>query len=96
MHAEIQLEEDRVFRHASLHLTYACWYACELVELCYPWNPGFSMAKRGHHWLHAPMSASSLEAAAHGCVLEMFQLHKHCTESLSSIALTCTNAAWTH
>ena len=82
-------------KHACI-LANACQYISRLVELCYPWNPGLSEAKRDHHGLHTPMSASSLEAAAHGCFLETFQLDKNCTDSLGSLALTCMNAAWTH
>ena len=91
----LQLEEDRLLKQASSHLVKACQCISRLVELCYPWNPGLNEAKRGHHGLHTPMSASSLEAAAHGCILEMFQLHKNCTDSPGSLALTCINAART-
>ena len=65
---------------------------CRLFELCYLCNLAFSVAKHGHHGLHIPMSASSLEVAAHDCVVEMFQLHKNGMESLSSMASACTKA----
>ena len=106
-YAEVQLAEDRLLRQASLHAMNAGQYICRLFKLCYPGNLAFNVAKRGHHGLHTPMSASSLEAAAHGGVLEMFQLHKklygstgqpcaHMHEcfmdSLSSIASACTGA----
>jgi hypothetical protein len=46
-HTEAQLEENRLLRQPSLHMTNACQYICRLVALFHLQNLGFIMATVG-------------------------------------------------